>query len=493
MKTKYLIIGLLISALGLSSCANFLDQEPTGGYLTQNQFDEVQGTVEGQVLGLYSMMIAYGGDHNLFGQKSIDITTDLMSSDMAMTEEAYGWFVSEARITCSTTGASMNSYFWSYYYGLIRNCNLAIKNLQNEDIDNDAKYANLYAQALTMRGYCYFGLVNLYNRPTGTTENATLSALSVPVYTETTPEKTPQPRATVADVYLQIESDLTAAAEYFEKSTSVGRKSKIEMTWDIAKGLLAYAYLNKGEYENAYLTAKEVIDADNYTIIPADKLTTTGFVSVNDESWMWGSKTTIENTTSLATFWGHVDIHTYSYAFSGAKKVIDERLYLNRIPDTDLRKNWFDAANALVPDWKFYDLNRGTTATTVDRNWLNDIVFMRIEEMYLIAAEGAYRYGNQSECIRILSELLAERDETMAENLDSADLLDELHYNWRVEMWGEGRALQTFKRFNVPVTRGGNHFAYAGQEFVPSDYRFQFAIPYAETTTNPHIDGTSTY
>ena len=48
----------------------------------------------GQALGTYSTTFAWktGGttNHDDFGQKSIDITTDLMSGDLAMSGETYG-------------------------------------------------------------------------------------------------------------------------------------------------------------------------------------------------------------------------------------------------------------------------------------------------------------------------------------------------------------------------------------------------------------------
>ena len=202
---------------------------------------------------------------------------------------------------------------------------------------------------------------------------------------------------------------------------------------------------------------------------------------------MWGSITTIDNYTGLASFFGQVDIHTYSYAWAGAYKVIDERLY-GSIPEADLRKAWFNKDKRLVPDWKFYDLNRGETEATIDRNWLNDLVFMRVEEMYLIAAEAAERNGNTADATAVLKSLTDERYNGEIPSTTFASLSDEIYYNWRIEMWGEGRALQVFKRYQATVQRGSNHFAFEGQEFNGTDLQFIFQIPYSETTTNPELE-----
>ena len=108
---------------------------------------------------------------------------------------------------------------------------------------------------------------------------------------------------------------------------------------------------------------------------------------------------TRENTTALASFWGHMDIHTYSYAAAGGILGIDKKLY-EEIPETDIRRKWFNTNSGYnyCPENKFYhgtmdsrhDPIKTGTLNGVDRNWLNDVVYMRIEEAFLLAAEAAY-------------------------------------------------------------------------------------------------------
>ena len=318
--------------------------------------------------------------------------------------------------------------------------------------------------------------------------------LCVPIYNETSSvnEETglvqEQQVASTRDVYNQVVSDLNWAIALFDE-TAFSRSSKLYMDKDIANAYLAYTYLQTQEYDSAYAVAKRVIDAGNYEILPFEDLTTTGFVDQSNSSWMWGLDVTIENTTSLASFWGHMDLHTYSYAFAGAWKAMDDEL-AKTIPETDGRIKWFDAKKKYVPDWKFYDKARGVRADEIDRRWLNDIVFMRIEEMYLVAAEGAARAGKLAESKEVLKSLLAERDETVMATVDDMSkdaLLENLYYNWRVELWGEGRALMTFKRFGGVKMRGKNHFYNAGQNMQavdPANPVLLFIIPYSEYVNN---------
>ena len=503
MKSIKFLICTLAVVIGLSGCASsWLDAEMTGSALTQDQYDNIPGTAEGAVLGLYSKMYV-ASDHHYFGQKSIDMATDILSGDMAMTANAYGWFTDCEQQQCASMTAGRNSYIWHYYYSIILNANAAIRSFvaleEAGTITADQKAA--LAQCLTMRAYCYFNLAHLYSPGITDSESADyfqgntgMDYLCVPIYNEnssmndTTKLVNEQQVASTRAVYDQVLSDLDWAIALFDETGFV-RSSKLYVDKDIANAYLAYTYLQTEEYDSAYVVAKRVIDAGNFEILPFDELTTTGFTDQNDPSWMWGLDVTIENTTSLASFWGHMDLHTYSYAFAGAWKAMDDEL-AKTIPETDGRIKWFDAKKKYVPDWKFYDKARGVRADEIDRRWLNDIVFMRIEEMYLVAAEGAARAGKLAESKEVLKSLLAERDETVMATVDDMSkdaLLENLYYNWRVELWGEGRALMTFKRFGGVKMRGKNHFYNAGQNMQavdPANPVLLFIIPYSEYVNN---------
>ena len=72
-----------------------------------------------------------------------------------------------------------------------------------------------------------------------------------------------------------------------------------------------------------------------------------------------------------------------------------------------------------------------------------------------------------------------------------ATLRAEIKYNWRIELWGEGFALQTARRFDEKVTLGNNHLR-ADKDFEPSSsnwiYKTTFEIPSAEQYYNPWLN-----
>lgn len=550
MKTKNNIVAkVLMLVLVFTSCTgNFLEQPPYGSTLTQAQYDQLSNTMEYSVRGIYSMLYTYGG-HDVFGQRSIDLATDMLCGDIALTAYTYGWFYSDEQ---GQTATSRTSYVWSYYYGMLRNINKVINttnaqgditsriaqyglpNTYNEKAETyytidgtdtlatftatEAEIACFYAQALTMRGYCYSNLTKLYAPTNSQLRGAWEDEVVCPIYNENNLEEA-QALATLKVAYSQVESDLTLAISYFDAFESTyTRTSKLSVDGSVARGLLAYSYLNKAvptlpsgrsNYENALRYAKEVIESGDYALIPNDKALTTGFNSVNDNSWMWGQDVTTETATGLGSFFGQVDIHSYSYAWAGDTKVIDENLY-KEIPEYDIRKKWFNdgsknATFKLCPDGKFFSAkNPSSTADAdLDREWLSDNVFMRIESMYLIAAEASYRIQDYDGAINYLRAITDQRVDTTAtaateyavyvSSLDASNLLAQIEYNWRVEMWGEGYGLQTFRRLSPETVndvdgrkRGGNHAYDAGSAMDATASKFTFQIPSSETSYNPH-------
>lgn len=554
MKTKHFIIALFSITLTVVSCSeSFLNQPPYGSVITQEQYEKLDGALEGSMRGIYSMMYAVS-DHDLFGKRGIDLSTDILSGDIALTAYSYGWYYTDES---GQTAIGRTGYVWSYYYGILRNINKVINmvsahpsditkrvaefglpNTYNEKsekyyniVDGDtletftlleAELAGYYAQALAMRGYCYSNLINLYAPTNIQLGGAWESEVVCPIYNENNLEAA-QPVATLKEAYQQVENDLTLAISYFDAFEKTNtRTSKLSVDGSVARAILAYSYLNKAvptlpsgqsNFEKALKYAKEVIDSQDYKIISNANVLTTGFNDVSDNSWMWGQDVTTETAGGLASFFGQVDIHSYSYAWAGDTKVIDQILY-DSIPAFDIRKKWFNDGTKkptfkLCPDGKFFSAKNPTSTADedIDREWLSDNVFMRIESMYLIASEASCRLRDYDGALSYLRAITDQRVDTAATAVtayadyiakldaskDASTLLAQIEYNWRVELWGEGYALQTFRRLSPETEkgvdgrkRGGNHSVNAGTAVKATADQFTFPIPSSETSYNPH-------
>jgi hypothetical protein len=490
---------LLPAAMCIAGCSDsFLTTEPTG-YLSTEDMSEIasknpDAALEPLISGLYSTTFSTGTggstDHDDFGQKSIDICLDFMSSDLGSSATAYNWFMSEYNFTGQTRTASRSYKAWRYYYRLVKGANEILDFLGSDDkMPESATSRAYYGQAKAMRAYAYFYLVNLYQHPYSDKKDSP----GVPVYrTQLVAEQHGQ--STVGEVYNLIIADLedavTALGSY-DRGTDKSIVNKY-----VAFGLLAYACLMRGEpgdYAKAAAAADSVIRSGLFPLMTADEVINSGFRSVGIPSWMWAIDLTVENTGGLPTFWGHIDYFTYSYSYAGNIKIIDADLYAD-IPATDIRKQQFGSPSSgtigeapLSPIYKFYDAARVPGG---DRTWTNDEVYMRAEEMCLIRAEALARAGNAAEAKAALKLLLDLRDPVAASGLASltdAQLLETIYFNWRAEMWGEGKALFAAKRYRKTMRRASNHAMRPGDSFDYNYERMIFEIPENEQINNQNL------
>lgn len=536
---KSIYIFVAIAAMMLQSCAaGWLEQYPEGSSITENQFQEMENALEGSVLGIYAMMYQYAGDHDAFGQRSIDMYGDFTCGDMALATRNYGWFGDDDMGQAYTRRA----YLWSYYYTIIRLSNKSL-NAFHKQVDAAKMTDSLfitehpvlfyyYAEILGMRGWAYSNLQKwfCYTRTYITGHGGDDTYQSIPLYTEevtVADTSLGNPLSPVSDVYARIEADLTTAIYYFDLLEGIGvqRSIKQEMSGDVARLVLAYNYLNAEEYTKAAAMADEFISNTKYVILPRAELNTTGFADINSNNWVWGQDVNVQTTTSLASFFGQCDIFSYSYAWAGDVKGIDENL-LKEVTDKhkwDARTLWFNQTYTIggvkacqyAPDGKFYSpmvqrqvgYTRKAKSTELDRDWLCDHVFLRTELAYLIAAEAYYRlaaYGDASAASKAVARLTAVTDERVLAAANAAEyatwkaslsdentLRAEIKYNWRVEFWGEGFGLQTARRFDEKVTLGNNHLR-ADKDFSPSAanwiYKTTFEVPTAEQYYNPYLN-----
>lgn len=534
MKNIKYVFATLILGLGLSSCGDsFLTQYPEGGVLLEDQYAKLPDNLKGSILGIYSKLYEYGG-HDTFGERSIDMYTDIQSGDMAMSSSSYGWFESYER---GYFYAYARSYLWSYYYEIIHLANIGIVAVEanipaimaaiaeSSTPDDVVKLQGYYyGQLLTLRGWAYANLLNYYCDPMDRLEKTMDTEKAIPVYTEkeVKAETKGQPLSTVEEVYNRVYEDLNdgiSVLDYYSKYNT--RNSKLEVNADIARLMLAYAMLNHGNKENTIIAdgknawqialdqAKAVIDGGKYPMLKNADLLTTGFGDVNASNWLWGQDVTVETTTALGSFFGQVDIHSYSYAAAGDTKAIDSKLY-DDIVNTgwDARVDWFIPGGqkfAYCPHRKFYNISTKdeTDLKKVDRNWLNDNVFMRVELAYLIAAEAAYDLNDETTAKAYLQALCDERVisgqetayNTWLGTLTGNALKEAIIYNWRVEMWGEGYSMQLLRRLQKTRTLGTNHLDRGEQDLTVenSTYeQYQCQIPSSETRYNPSLTSKTT-
>lgn len=438
------------------------------------------------VNGLYAQMIQTGTGgttgHDDFGQKGYDIFGDMLCGDMALSVSTYGWYrsaITEFQAPLDFTNGD-NRMVWRYYYRIIRSANNIIDNLGGNDFVPEIE-SNKYSmgQAKAMRAHSYFYLTQYYQKEYVANEEILPMYLSLAVAGNLG-------KSTAEEIYTQMELDLTDAISLLD---GFNRAEKNQVNKNVAEGILAFVLAAKGGRDGEVATlTQSVIDSGEHTMLSSSEVTN-GFNNVATSSWVWGIDLTETIGLGLVSWWGQVDAYSYSYAWAGDYKVIDQGLF-NAIPDADARKAQFlnDPSNGrhLQPLTKFYGSGTigGTSTTTVA-----DYVYMRIEEMYLLNAEAHARMGAVGPARISLKALVSNRmpSASYIDALDGAALLNEIYLQTRIETWGEGKSFLAMKRFKATTTRGDNHLSFVGEAIPYNDERMQFEIPQDEIQNNPFV------
>ncbi len=472
MKKLIYILTVAGSAAFLQSCRDeYLVTEPTETLSTPS--------IEQKVNGMYQLMIQEGSGgttaHEDFGQKGVDLFTDMMQSDIAYQRDAYGRYRTVANYSAFLNNENTNNYIpWRYYYKMIYSANDIIN-----DYETKGGAQEFLGQALAIRGYAYFYLLQLYTKEYAPSEKGVPIITSI--FQETSEMKSQQ------EVYNVILGDLTKAETLLEGYV---RNNKIKVDQNVVRGLLAYTYAAMNNPEKTLEYSNKVINA--YPITTREQLTG-GFNNVTTSpSWLWGANLEEDMGLDLISWWGQMDYFTYSYQSVGDYKTIDDLLRLS-IKDDDIRKTQFvKQVTANGQDYwmgtnKFYHPGKKVQGQRIVST---DYIFMRADEFHLLKAEAQAKQDQLAAAKSTLKTLLNNRM-TDFSDIDGATtkdaLIKEIHHQTRIELWGEGKAYLSTKRNKLNVVRGQNHQYLKGLNMTSTDDRFTFKIPQAEVINNPNL------
>lgn len=491
---KYFAAGL-ISVMGLVSCGDdFMDTEYTE-YLDQESAGVAAAENPSVFLnGLWSWMVAYQSNHDDFGIASIMHATDMMGEDIAMAADS--WFVYDYDFDNREYNYRRTTSTWKILYTMIAKANEIIS-LYPEASNSQVKA--LLGQALAIRGYSYYWLVQLYQNPYNADGTIAGQKPGVPLmltfadakadgsfYTESELDAL-KGRNTVAVIMAQMESDLTRAAKYLEESGYErvdGDKNNIDQ--HVAYGLLARYYMISSKWAEAASAAAKA--RAGYAMTGSTGLG--GMKDVASADWMWGFDHDTETQTTYASFYSHISNEAPGY--SGVQyntNLIDARLY-SYIADDDVRKAWFNG-----PDGDAKAPQAGGTLPYAARkfghysDWTEDYVYMRAPEMVLIEAEAYARQNQGAKAAETLAILMDARQPSW-KAAHSTVTVEDVLLQRRIELWGEGFVRTDLLRNNKGVDRtyaGNNHLPGHLVKVPAQDKLWVYQIPNAEMQENKHI------
>lgn len=511
MKKIFLSLLIISSTLIFFSCSDDnLETSPTDRTSGAELFKTTEGA-QVAMNGIYRMLFTSGdwttdNTHQNFGILSTKLYTSLMGEDLLQDAQGNGWFYFDYKydVRSRYTSSTWRSYAtWNYYYQIVSNANyvLGSKDLISGD---QVVIDNIVAQALTMRAYAYFILIQSFQQ----TYIGHEQSPGVPLYTEPTTATTEgKGRGTVEDVYKQINSDLEDAISLF--SGDKNRQEHIShVDYYVANAIMANVKMVQNKWTEAAGYADEALSKPGLSMASGNALHS-GFNSVSMEGVMWGAEVIADQSGIYASFFAHMDATADRYARS-SRKCIYNWLY-DKIPSTDTRKNWWNGpTDGGTNETKPY--NQVKFRYSEISTDLGDYIFMRAEEMQLVKAEALSRADQHNQAKEALVELMKLRDPsgyemsldglamsnelTMGSIGNVTTLLDMIVLQRRIELWGETERIFDILRMKTGFDRnatGSNH-----SQKIPNintlqvdNKEFILTIPQKEFDSNPAMDATS--
>lgn len=491
MKKIYVILLTASCFLFTVSCQkDYLETNPTGSVDAAAAYATTKNA-QAAVNGIYrALVVRYLSSQGHFGHPAMMIILDVLGEDLVFGNSTNTWHFPEGRWTShrSETG-NLARLPYEMYYKVIGNANLAIANIDNA-AGPQADRDGVKGEALALRAWSYFNMVQLYGKRYNGAAKPN-AQLGVPLVL--TPSTEGLPRATVEDVYTQINKDLADASALLATATARSFKSHINV--NVVKGIQARVALTQQDWAKAETFA---IDARKGFALMTTTQYQDGFADVSNPEWMWGFDHLEDQSEFFGAFHSYISSNYNSSVNRQTPKAMNSLLY-NKIPATDIRASmWVKApttTNSIVPTGGIrvpYMVQKfrlpGTAPST---SVMGDIPYMRAAEMYLIEAEAKARQNKDLAASQVLFELVSKRDPSYKLSINiGTTLLDEILFNRRIELWGEGFRFLDLKRLNQPLNRNGaNHNTAAAVIFdvAVGDVQWEFLIPRRELDANKAV------
>lgn len=456
MKKIYLTLGI-VTSFALTSCSDFLDKEPSTALPEKSAIETVsdlQNALNGVTYFISGERGTYGAEFTLYADLLTNEFAVIKSNNQSVPISSYNLTKYDELAT--------NPY--RVFYGAIANINKALE-ISAGIADSDV--TNLQGQLYAWRGLLHFDLARLYAHIPSTVASTSAADSGIPVSNQVYESDYKPTRATLAETYSQIISDLTQAIGMLDDYNGVGYMDK----W-AATALRARAYLYMGDYSNALADANAVINSGNY-----DLYTPANYVSV------WGAEGTSESILEFLTTDNYnaqrytpgyyTDANGYAEcAFNSEGNLFT---YLTTHPE-DIRSKMIkdQTTNRTAPGYypAKYPGRGGST-------YVHNPKIIRLSEVYLIAAEAAYYLSGGAAAAPFINEIEKNRIEDY-EDVASVTI-DDIIFEYTKELFAENQIAFAYWRNGKEVTN--QH----GELIGADNMRAIMPIPQREIDMNPAL------
>ena len=506
LKSIYKVMGCAILAASLSSCVNdWLDVAPSDGtdadaaLTSSSDLAAARTGMYKALKGNSSLVDYYGQQFFVYGD--VHAGDDYQYNNLGGSNRASFYYDMNYQTASEfTSSTSSSNVAWKSPYIVIGRANRIIAAAEGGALSDAAEakatidqYA---AEAKVLRALAHFDLVRIYGKPYTEDQGA---SLGVPLVTEVLESNAKPARSTVAEVYTQVVKDLTEAisSNALATETEPGYVS----VWG-AKAILSRVYLNMGDYANALSVAEDIIKNSGAALWTRDQYLKAWDASTPNESeFLFRLNVAGSTDSNDLNGIGNLQQREGYKEMVATKKFVD---MLTSDPE-DVRNEMFLPATA-AKEVATYGTNkvylnklRGQGGNL--RN-VTIVPIIRLSEVYLTAAECAFRNNDKTKAVEYLNDLVKNRTTTEA-SLATVDniTLERILIERRKELIGEGQRYFDALRNNETITRytseadKGWHKTLSkdAQSFNRDYFKAIAAIPQAEINANPNIKQNTGY
>ena len=516
------------------------------GGATIDQIKDSDFGADGMVNAITAILISnnvYGGDyHEDFGYPTIYGTFDraigevFPSNAYSGGNQYYDRFqFYHYQFSIGPTGYC--GIVWNNYYKFIQAANDLIRSC-----GDDPTVAEQRGVAKAFRALYYLDLARFYDALPAKAPNKKpyeeavkkVAGLTVPYVDENATEEIARnnPRLPREQMFHRIFADLNDAEVCLKDYTPVLKTSP---SLAAVYGLKARAYLWLGGFDEGIYTETypEVLTGNAAYQKAAEyarlAITTSGcqplteaeycdpingFNTINN-AWLWGMSQSAETIISNLHSWAAHMCCEAGWGYGcGAQPGVRKATY-ERMSNSDFRKKLIVGPGTTYDDYKNVTIlteeewtkfgmegkgmrtyahlkfrtNGGEKSNDATGN-IVDIPMMRVEEMYLIEAEATAHYAPGTAQQLITSFMTSYRDKKYQVPVDKTSgdaLVEEIIFQKRCELWGEGVLFFDFKRLNYGIDNAYNgHNTPAGLDFETEGRcpAWNICIPQSETQQN---------
>ena len=506
LKSIYKVMGCAILAASLSSCVNdWLDVAPSDGtdadaaLTSSSDLDAARTGMYKALKGNSDLVDYYGQQFFVYGD--VHAGDDYQYNNLGGSNRASFYYDMNYQTASEfSSSTSSSNVAWKSPYIVIGRANRIIAAAEGGALSDAAEakatidqYA---AEAKVLRALAHFDLVRIYGKPYTEDQGA---SLGVPLVTGVLESNAKPARSTVAEVYTQVVKDLTEAisSNALATETEPGYVS----VWG-AKAILSRVYLNMGDYANALSVAEDIIKNSGAALWTRDQYFKAWDASTPNESEFL-FRLNVAGSTDNNDLNGIGNLQQRD----GYKEMVATKKFVDMLTSDpkDVRNDMFLPAKA-EKEVAVYGTNkvflnklRGQGGNL--RN-VTIVPIIRLSEVYLTAAECAFRNNDKTKAVEYLNDLVKNRTTTVA-SLATVDniTLDRILIERRKELIGEGQRYFDALRNNETITRytseadKGWHktLSKEAQSFNRDYFKAIAAIPQAEINANPNIKQNTGY